>query len=160
MPGAAWVNYEFVIPNPMTGEKGLTKSGKLSYRCDDSVKEHSYAVVEFDDVSLERQYAFWSACALPVAALIHSAGKSVHAWVRVDAADEAAWEEQVEGRLYADFLVPLGVDRTCKNPSRLSRMPGFVRGGKGTQRLLYLDPSAAGDAGAVVDAALSKFDRD
>lgn len=129
-----------IIPNPLTGREAMTKDGKLSYRADACVKRFAFAVIEFDKLSIEEQVAFWAGAKLPVVALIDSGGKSIHGWVRIDAADADEWEERVEGRLF-DLLNPLGVDGSCKNEARLSRTPGHKRKETGNwQRLLYLAP--------------------
>ena len=66
---------------------------------------------------------------LPIACLVHSGGKSLHAIVRIDAADYNEYRQRVE-YLY-DFLEKNGVavDKQNRNPSRLSRMPGATRNG-------------------------------
>ena len=134
-----------VIPNPMDGVAHPTKTGNPSYRCDAAVCGFRYAVAEFDDISAEEQLAFWwgwrmDVPALPIAALISSGGKSVHAWLRVDCRNREAWEDEVENGLFRDLLVPLGCDPACRNESRLSRLPGHYRAEKQKwQRLLYLD---------------------
>ena len=130
-----------VIPNPLTGQEGQTKSGEPSHRADSCVRSHRFAVVEFDGLSREDQIRFWSAIKLPVAALIDSGGKSLHAWVKVDCPGAEAWERDVERRLYMERLIPLGVDSTCRNEARLSRLPGHFRGETNRwQRVLYLAP--------------------
>jgi hypothetical protein len=132
---------EHIAPNPMSGKPGLTKDGKRSYRADSCVAAFRFAVIEFDAMPLDQQIQFWAGVRLPVAAVIHSGGKSVHGWVRIDAQDAAEWECGVEHELF-DMLVPLGADSTCKNEARLSRMPGHFRAEKGQwQRLLYLAPT-------------------
>ncbi|MCX7010523.1 MAG: hypothetical protein NTY53_25315 [Kiritimatiellaeota bacterium] len=149
-----------IIPNPLTGQPGLCKDGKTSYRCDACVAQHRFAVVEFDLVPpalrdpralnepwpFDEQAKFWAgaiAAGWPVAALIHSGGKSIHAWLAVNAASAEEWARDVEQKLFGDLLVPLGVDSACKNESRLSRMPGAFRADKQAwQRLLYLNPRA------------------
>ncbi len=70
-----------------------------------------------------------------MAALVSSAGKSVHAIVRVDASDVREYRKRVDF-LY-DFLANHGVkvDTQNRNPSRLSRMPGATRNGQ-IQKLL------------------------
>jgi hypothetical protein len=151
-----------IIPNPLSGQPGRKKDGGWSYRCDGCVAKFRFAVVEFDQVPpplrepgapvgawpIEAQAQFWAGAielGWPVAALIHSGGKSIHAWLTVNAVDVRDWELNVEQRLFAELLVPLGVDSTCKNESRLSRMPGAFRAEKGQwQRLLYLNPNAGG----------------
>jgi hypothetical protein len=116
----------------------------MSYRGDSAVAAFTFAVVEFDERTRAEQVAFWCGVNLPVAALVDSAGKSIHAWLRVDAADTQAWDTQVRP-LFLQHLAPLGVDRTCQNPSRLSRLPGHYRlEKKKWQRLLFLDPAAKG----------------
>jgi hypothetical protein len=132
---------EHIIPNPLTGEQGLRKDGQPSYRADDCVASFRFAVVEFDAMPLEQQIQFWAGVKLPVVALIDSGGKSVHGWVRVDAADRDQWERRVEGKLFT-MLTAVGADRSCKNEARLSRMPGHFRTEKKRyQRLLYLNPT-------------------
>ena len=66
---------------------------------------------------------------LPIACLVHSGGKSLHAIVRIDATDYDEYRQRVE-YLY-DFLEKNGVavDKQNRNPSRLSRMPGATRNG-------------------------------
>lgn len=130
-----------IIPNPLTGEQGLTKDGKPSYRADSCVAAYRFAVVEFDNLPLEDQLAFWASVKLPVALLVHSGGKSIHGWVRVDQPDRDAWDRNVERELFAGRLTPLGADPSCRNEARLSRMPGFTRpDSEKLQQLIYLAP--------------------
>ncbi len=131
-----------LIPNPMTGDVGITKNGTPSYRCDDSVKSFRYALAEFDSISKEEQLAFWWGFkSAPIVALVDSGGKSIHAWLKVDCANRDEWEKEVENNLFKNILVPLGCDRACKNESRLSRLAGHFRAEKNNwQRLLYLNP--------------------
>ena len=130
-----------IIPNPLTGRLGKTKDGRPSYRADDCVAAHRFVVCEFDGIPLVDQFAFWYGAKLPVSAIIHSGGKSLHAWVRVDCKSAVEWERDIECRLFPSILEPLGMDRSCKNEGRLSRMPGHVRAETGVQqRLLYLAP--------------------
>lgn len=132
-----------VIPNSLTGREHETSTGTMSRRCDVAVQSFRFAVVEFDDIPRADQLRFWSGILqrglLNVAALIDSGGKSVHAWVRVDVPDRAAWDRDVKQRLFERWLVPLGVDASTKNPARLSRLPGHHRTKTGRwQRLLWL----------------------
>lgn len=133
---------EHVIPNPLTGRHGLTKDGKPSRRADSCTAEYRCAVVEFDTMPRAQQIAFWAGCRLPVYALIDSGGKSIHGWVRIPGVTTAdQWARDVGGLLYQQHLIPLGVDPTCRNPARLSRMPGHFRKEKERwQRVLFLAP--------------------
>ena len=141
---------EHVIPNPLTGEQGKTKDDKPSFRADSCVNNFRFAVLEFDTMPRATQCEFWSGALAfnwPIAALIDSGNKSIHCWLAVNAADAADWEKQVECELFARILVPLGVDRACRNEARLSRMPGHFRAEKKRrQRILYLNPMAGNEA--------------
>lgn len=135
----------FIIPNPLTGKQATGTSGKPSFRCDAAVKEFRFCMAEFDNISLPDQMAFWSAVALPIAALIYSGGKSIHAWIKVDGVSTLGqWKKKIGEELYKRRLVPMGVDSACCNASRLSRLPGHNRHGAGKpQKLLYLSPNPA-----------------
>jgi len=136
--------YPLIIPNPLSGLPGLTKGGTISMRCDATVADFRFAIAEFDGRTESEQVAFWLAAidrGLPVAAVIHSGGKSIHGWLAVNCTDQADWEKSVEQRLFPEILVPMGCDPACRNESRLSRLPGHYREDKRRiQRLLYLNP--------------------
>lgn len=132
-----------IMVNPLTGRPAPKKAGVgETLRGDACVAAPRFAVGEFDGLPLDDQLAFWRVVPrLPVAALVHSGKKSIHAWVRVDCADAAEWEAAVEKVLFPGYLKPLGLDPACKNASRLSRMPGHRRADTGQiQRVLYLAP--------------------
>ena len=116
----AWIRF-----NPLTGE-GVRNADVADFR---------YALVESDSLPKEQQLALVKALELPCAAVVDSGGKSIHAIVHVDARDHAEYRERVE-KLY-DVCRKNGLepDPQNKNPSRLSRMPGAVRGGS-RQRLV------------------------
>ena len=111
----AWIRF-----NPLDGN-GVKNENVTAFR---------YALVESDSLPIEKQYAVIKQLELPVAALTHSGGKSLHAIVRIDAADYAEYRRRV------DFLYKicqkngLEIDTQNRNPSRLSRMPGVIRKGK------------------------------
>ncbi len=137
-------NLPHVIVNSLTGSKAPCKNGvKMSMRADANVAEHRSAVIEFDGVPVEKQFAFWAAMLsmqFPIAALVHSGGKSVHGWVHVGCRSYQEWQTKVDDGLFMNMLVPLGADRMCRNPSRMSRLPGHFRRDKGQwQRLIYLN---------------------
>ncbi|MBW2631260.1 MAG: hypothetical protein JRC90_05780 [Deltaproteobacteria bacterium] len=132
-----------IVLNPLKGLEGTTKAGKPSFRSDNTIKLYRYCIVEFDELSREDQLKFWSAVKLPVVALIDSGNKSIHGWIdvqklgKVETAEQ--WQSIVKNRLYDTILTPLGVDASCSNASRLSRLPGHFREKKGAyQRLLWL----------------------
>lgn len=132
-----------IIPNPLSGKPAPKASGVgETLRGDGCVAAFRFAVVEFDTLPREDQLAFWHEARLPVALLVDSGGKSIHGWVRVQGvAGAPQWSRLIERHLFRNLLEPLGVDRACKNESRLSRLPGHFRKEKDSwQRLLYLAP--------------------
>jgi len=78
---------------------------------------------------IPEQDALYRKLQLPIACLVHSGSKSLHAIIRVNATNAKEYRNRVE-YLY-DFLAKnkFKVDRANRNPSRLSRMPGVTRNG-------------------------------
>ncbi len=95
----------------------------------ENITRFTYALVESDTLTISEQDILFRKLELPIAALVHSGGKSLHAIVRVDAADYEEYRKRVEF-LY-EFFEKHGVsiDKQNRNPSRLSRMPGVTRNG-------------------------------
>lgn len=95
----------------------------------ENITRFTYALVEFDTIPVSEQDAIYRKYELPIACLVHSAGKSLHAIVKVDASNYEEYRKRVE-YLYG-FLEKKGlkIDTANRNPSRLSRMPGVTRNG-------------------------------
>jgi hypothetical protein len=129
----AWVR-----PNPVK-QHG---TGKYGTPCDCDVTSYRFCLLESDDLSLDLQLSLWARLPLPIAAIIDSGGRSLHAWVMLNC-DSAQEYQSLVGRIYAR-LARFGLCASNKNPSRMSRLPGAQRAiGKrehGDQRLLYLNP--------------------
>ena len=108
---------------------------------DTDVTSFRHALIEFDRIPLDLQISVVCKLPLPIAAVLTSGGKSIHAWVKVAAADMADYE--IETQELRKVLKPIGMDEKNKNPSRLSRLVGVTRTigatGDGRQRLLYLN---------------------
>ena len=96
----------------------------------ENVTEYRYALVESDSMPVEQQYALYKAMELPVKVMVHSGGKSLHAIVHIGARDYAEYRERVAYLYKVCAANGLQVDGQNKNPSRLSRMPGIMRGDK------------------------------
>lgn len=96
---------------------------------DENVTAYRYALVESDTLTLEKQNALISELRMPVTMLIYSGGKSLHALVKVDAANAREYEERVRFLYKVCDDNGLKVDHANKNPSRYSRMPGVKRNG-------------------------------
>lgn len=96
----------------------------------ENVSRFRFALVESDSMPIDAQIAMYKKLELPIAAMVHSGNKSVHAIVHVDAPDEQEYRKRVTF-LY-EYLAAhgLNVDMQNRNPSRLSRMPGVLRNGQ------------------------------
>lgn len=118
--------------NPLNGS-GVTDANITAFR---------FALIEFDGLPVELQLPLLARLPLPVAVVLKTAGRSIHAWVRLDAKTADEYRNTISRMLAV--LAPLGVDPKNKNPSRLSRLPGAIRTvgaiGDGQQRLLFLNP--------------------
>ena len=95
----------------------------------ENITRYTYALVESDNIPISEQDAIYRKFELPIACLVHSAGKSLHAIVKVDAKNTDDYQKRVK-YLY-NFLDKNGlkVDTANRNPSRLSRLPGVTRNG-------------------------------
>ena len=113
-PAGAWIRF-----NPLDGD-GVKN---------DNVTKFRYALVESDSLPIVEQDAAFRKLGLPIVALVHSGGKSLHAIVHIDADNYEEYRKRVDF-LY-DFMEKRGVsiDKQNRNPSRLSRMPGITRNG-------------------------------
>lgn len=109
---------------------------------DAEITAYRHALIEFDEgLTLAQQWQLYQQSRLPITAVIYSGGKSVHAWVRVDAANREEYNARV-GALFAHFeSSQLRLDTHNRNPARLSRLPGCVRFDK-RQELLALNIGA------------------
>lgn len=111
----AWIRF-----NPLDGQ-GVRN---------DNVTEYRYALVESDDMPIAQQNAILRELELPIACLVHSGGKSLHAIVRIEATDYTEYRKRVDYLYDVCSKNGLAIDRQNKNPSRLSRMPGVMRNGR------------------------------
>lgn len=98
---------------------------------DNDVSAYRHVLVEMDERPKAEQEQALRDTGMPITALIDSGGKSIHAWVRVDAPDRKEWEARRD-IIYA--AIP-GIDPKNKNPARFSRLPGAFRAGS-AQRLI------------------------
>ena len=111
----AWIRF-----NPLDG-KGVKN---------ENVTEYRYALVESDSMSIDEQNTIIRELELPVVVLVYSGGKSLHAIVRVDAPNYDEYRKRVDYLYNVCRKNGLEIDRQNRNPSRLSRMPGIIRGDK------------------------------
>ncbi len=111
--GGAWIRF-----NPLDG-KGVKNENVSDYR---------YALVESDDMELEKQNAILRELELPIAVLMYSGGKSLHAIVKIEASDYTEYRKRVDYLYAVCKKNGIVIDTQNRNPSRLSRMPGVERG--------------------------------
>lgn len=109
----AWIRF-----NPLNGE-GVRNTDIASFK---------YALVESDSLDIGKQLSIIHQLELPVAAVVYSGAKSIHAIVKVDASDNKEYRERVSYLYKICDKNGLEVDSQNKNPSRLSRMSGCIRG--------------------------------
>lgn len=95
----------------------------------ENVTEYRYALVESDDMDLNKQNALIRELELPVACLVHSGKKSIHAIVKIEACDYQEYRRRVDYLYKVCQKNGLNIDTQNRNPSRLSRMPGVIRNG-------------------------------
>jgi RecA-family ATPase len=111
----AWIRF-----NPLDGQ-GIRNT---------NVTELRYALVESDDMPIEKQNAILRELNLPIACLVHSGGKSLHAIVKIDAKDYDEYRKRVDHLYDVCRASGFAIDTQNRNPSRLSRMPGVMRAGR------------------------------
>ncbi len=109
----AWVRF-----NPLDGN-GVKNENVTAFR---------YALVESDSMTIDKQNAMIRQLELPVACLVHSGGKSLHAIVRIDAPDYEEYRKRVDFLYNVCKKNGFAIDSQNRNPSRLSRLPGVSRG--------------------------------
>lgn len=111
----AWIRF-----NPLDG-KGIKNENVTDFR---------YALVESDSMPIEQQNAVMRELELPIALLVYSGGKSLHAIVKIDAPNYEEYRKRVDYLYKVCKKNGLAIDQNNRNPSRLSRMPGVTRGGR------------------------------
>jgi len=108
-----WIRF-----NPLDG-KGVSNQNVADLR---------YALVESDNLEIEQQKALMEELKIPIAIMVYSGGKSIHSIVRINAITEAEYREKVDYLYKVCEKNGLSIDKQNKNQSRLSRMPGAIRG--------------------------------
>lgn len=111
----AWIRF-----NPLDG-KGIKNENVTDFR---------YALVESDTMEIDKQNAILREMELPIAVLVYSGKKSLHAIVKIEASSYEEYRKRVEFLYSICKKNGLTVDTQNKNPSRLSRMPGIIRNDK------------------------------
>ena len=131
---------QFLVPNAMTKETGITQSGKISCRSlDNATRSKTYQVIECDRGTLEEQASILSSLHTeytPLIMVVYSGGKSLHGWFDVRTLNEA------DKLRFFRHSVYLGSDASLWDASKFVRMPGGRRDNGKTQVILYFNPIA------------------
>jgi RecA-family ATPase len=114
----------YVSINPNNG-KGRKKEHVTKWR---------HVLIEFDESTLDEQWKIIKKSGLPTTCIIKSGSRSLHAWVKIDADNEAEFTERVD--FIFKHLEHSKVDSSTKDAGRLSRLPGAMRTATGNQQEL------------------------
>jgi hypothetical protein len=146
---------QFVVPNPMTRETGMTMKGTTGWRTRDnatSEKDRLFYVVEFDydpqgnpvhkDVQARRLRFLDVYTNGRLALVVDSAGKSLQGWIRTHGLPQRDVE------VFWKLALAMGADPKGAQPEQAFRAPGGTRypktgGGEGTpQHVVYFNTGA------------------
>jgi hypothetical protein len=151
--------FQFIVPNPMIKESGMTKEGRESKRCLDNTGPRRFLVTEFDISEEDKKWApyvqEWKAKGIsvldanvallmelatrglprfPLALAVHSGGKSIHSWYFC----QGFQEEQI--RPFMERAVRLGADHATWVRCQLVRMPDGTRDNGKRQQVYFFAP--------------------
>ncbi len=116
-----------------------TFSNRCRERTTANVVHRRFLIVESDELALEQQAGLilHLAKTWPLAAVVYSGGKSLHAWFRW----VPTWDKKDALPIH-QLLTALSCDPSAANAQQPFRLPGAIRPEKERwQCLLYLDPS-------------------
>lgn len=110
----------WIYINPLDG-KGFMKANVVDFR---------YCLIECDVIPMAEQIKRYKRMRLPIAAMVNSGGKSIHAVVKIEAKDMNQYIQRVD--FLFDYCTKNGlpIDGANKNCNRLTRLPGIWRNGK------------------------------
>jgi hypothetical protein len=125
--------YQYIVPNPMTAERGKTMEGKASARTNSNTGPRKYQVCEFDFGSFDAHAALliYLSDKAPLCMAVYSGGKSLHGWFDVG---DMRLEAQ---RGFFAQAVELGADSKMWTPSQFSRMPLGINQKSGRVQQVY-----------------------
>ena len=129
-----------IVPSPMTKLTGLNQHGGESARCLENTGPRQFLIVEQDSGPMDEQAAVIMHLAeqAPLVLVVHSGGKSLHAWFA------CGNQSELTVRRFFDGAVRLGADRATWTRCQLVRMPDGTRYTNGKairQAVLYWNPS-------------------
>lgn len=119
----SWWKMQFVVPSTMTALTGVNLQGRESNRCLGNTGKRRFLVAEFDKHTELVQAAIHAhlGTKLPLVAVVHSGGKSLHGWYGAKNRTES------ELRLFMEHAVRLGADPATWTRCQAVRLPGGIR---------------------------------
>ncbi|NBS98237.1 MAG: hypothetical protein EBT08_19140, partial [Betaproteobacteria bacterium] len=100
----------------------------------ESITKFRHCLIEFDESTLQEQWAIIKRSGLPTSSIIKSGARSLHAWVEIRAANAKEFAERVD--FIYKHLEHSKPDPANKDAGRLSRLPGAMRTATGLQQEL------------------------
>jgi RecA-family ATPase len=91
-------------------------------RKNDNIHAYRHVLAEFDDGDPEEQRRTLETSGLPISLIVTSGKRSIHGWIRVDAANKQEWDERRD-----QIFAQLKCDPKNNDPARVSRCPGVLR---------------------------------
>ena len=91
-------------------------------RKNDNIHAYRHVLAEFDDGDPEEQRRTLETSGLPITLIVTSGKRSIHGWIRVDAANKQEWDERRD-----QIFAHLKCDPKNNDPARVSRCPGVLR---------------------------------
>jgi RecA-family ATPase len=91
-------------------------------RKNDNIHAYRHVLAEFDDGDPEEQRRTLETSGLPITLIVTSGKRSIHGWIRVDAANKQEWDERRD-----QIFAQLKCDPKNNDPARVSRCPGVLR---------------------------------
>ena len=133
LPGAA-----LIVPSPMSARTGRTKEGRISEHTLGNTGPRRFLIVEFDQgVTDEHAALLWHLADVgPLTLVVHSGGKSLHAWFYCHGQSE----ESLRG--FMCYAVSIGADKATWTRSQFVRLPAGRRENGARQNVFFFDPTA------------------
>jgi len=138
---SAWKQLEemqFIVPSPMSSEHGeRKKDGALSGRTLSNTGARRFLVIDYDDhagADIHASASMYLEQKYPLALVLHSGGKSLHAWYYVDGVSDD------ELRPFMAHACELGGDHALWTRSQFCRMPDGERDNGKRQTVYYFNP--------------------
>jgi hypothetical protein len=128
---------QFLVPSPMRAQRGMKRDGSgESAHTLDNTGPRRFLVVDFDDhhgLNTHAAAAWFLAEKLPLALVLHSGGKGLHAWFLAEGRSES------ELRAFFSLAVECGGDPVLWGRSQFVRMPDGRRENGVIQRAYYFN---------------------